>query len=146
MRELWLGDEEHCLDAAAHNVVKLRDRFFVVEIRRVAQAAQQESRADALAVMRGKVFESIHPHTGLIFKDLTQPFHTLFVREQVLFGTVDTHCHDDLIEEGQGPSHQVHMADGDRVERTGKDCEFFVHFVGRQVLSGSFAPTFTHHI
>jgi len=127
VRELRLCNQKHRLDAPAYDVIELRDGFFVIEVGRVAQAAQQEAGTDALAVVGREVFKAVHTHTRFFFKDLTQPFHALFVGEQVFFGAVDAYRHDDLVKQRQGSFHQVHMTNGDWVEGTGKDCEFFVH-------------------
>jgi hypothetical protein len=129
VREIGTADEEQGVHAVPHDVVELRNGFFVVEIGSVAQAADEKFGADVHTIVSGEVFKIVNPHFRLVFENLAQPFHALFEAEQVFFLGIDPDSHYDLIEQGQCAAHDFYMAGGDGVERPGKDSDFFHHTV-----------------
>lgn len=126
VRKLRLGNQKHGFDPVADDMVELGNGFFIIEIGGIAQAAQEVAGADTLTVMRRQVLKGIDADLRVFGKNLPQPFHALFQREQVFFGGIDTHCDNNFVEEGQGAPYQIHMADSDGVKRTGEYRDFHI--------------------
>lgn len=105
VRKLRLRDQENGFDSISHDMIELGNRFFVIKIGGIAQAAQQKPCANALAVMRGKVFELIDTNTRVFGKNLPEPFQALFMGEKVFFGRINPNGDNNLIEKGQCPFH-----------------------------------------
>ena len=73
MRKFGLRNKKNRLYAVSYNVVELRNGFFVIKIGGIAQSAQQEARTNAVAVMRGEVFEVVHFYLWVFFEYFPQP-------------------------------------------------------------------------
>ena len=105
-------------------MVELGNRFFVIEIGGIAEAAQEVAGTDAFAVVGSQVFKLIYLDGGIPRKHLTQPFEALVERKEIFFGRIDPDSDDDFVEQRQSPFHQINMTDGDRVKRAWKDGDF----------------------
>ncbi len=124
VRKCGLGNQKNGLDAVAHDVIDLGNRFFVVEIGGVPQAAQQIVCANFFAIMGSQVFKTVHLDFWVFFENLPNPLQSLVERKKVFFRRIDADSNDYFIKKWQRTHDQIDMAGSDWVERTGKNSNF----------------------
>lgn len=124
MRELRLADEENRFDVGEF-VIELADGFFVIKIGGISEAAQKVFCPDSLAKMDGQFFKMRHFDRRAIGKNLPKPVKSLFERKQRFFLRIDPDGDHDFFKKRQRPFDQIDMADGNRVERTRENSNFF---------------------
>ena len=106
-------------------MVELRDGFFIIKIRCVAQAAQQVLRTDVPRIVGCEPLKLIHAHLGLICKYLPDPGQALLQREECALLCIGADGYNHLIKQRKCPHHQIDMPLGDGIKRSGEYAYFF---------------------
>ena len=92
---------------------------FLFIVRQGPQAADDGARILEPGVLRHKALPMVHLHIVEAGGHLGNLLHALLHREKGLFGGIDHHADDQLIEDAGGPLDEIQMPQGDRVKAAG---------------------------
>ena len=102
--------------------VRVSDRLLVVEIRHIPYSPDNVADTEFAADVDGKAFIMNDSNTVNAFCGLTDDVLTLLHREEAALVLIDSHGHDNLVEDGQGPCEDVQMACREWIKRPRKQC------------------------
>ena len=116
MGEFLCGRDYDGLDLGSQPAVRIGDGTFVFEVKHVPHATDYMADAKPAADFYGKSVVIDGPYSRDAGCSLAYDIQLLFGSEETAFVLVDTDCHHDLVEHGEGTLEYIQMPFGKRVE------------------------------
>ena len=111
--------QEDRFDAGRHGEVGVGQLDLVFKVGDRAQTAHHDGGVFLLGEADSQTVEGIHFYVGDVLAAFPQHGNALLDRKQGLFGTVDQHRNDDLVEHTAGALDNIQMPAGDGIKTAG---------------------------